>query len=83
MRGEPYPLLTLHPNTDVYHQSSCSLKEAAIVASVLSKVSVPVLHSAAALLRLASMDYTGASSFGSIVELCELTFCDRSQLVVH
>lgn len=40
-------------------QTACSLKEAAIVASVLSKVSVPVLHSAAALLRLAQMDYTG------------------------
>jgi hypothetical protein len=46
-------------------------------------VSVPVLHSAAALLRLASMDYTGASSFDLIVGLCELTLCDRSQLVVH
>jgi essential nuclear protein 1 len=38
------------------------LKEAAIVASILSKVSVPVLHSAAALLRLASMDYSGPNS---------------------
>ncbi|CAD6578164.1 MAG: snoRNA-binding rRNA-processing protein [Tremellales sp. Tagirdzhanova-0007] len=43
-------------------ESACSLKEAAIVASVLSKVSVPVLHSAAALLRLASMDYSGPNS---------------------
>lgn len=43
-------------------ESACSLKEAAIVGSVLSKVSVPVLHSAAALLRLASMDYTGPNS---------------------
>lgn len=43
-------------------ESSCSLKEAAIVASVLSKVSVPVLHSAAALMRLASMDYAGPNS---------------------
>ncbi|WWC70841.1 uncharacterized protein I206_104793 [Kwoniella pini CBS 10737] len=43
-------------------ETSCSLKEAAIVASVLSKVSVPVLHSAAALLRLASMDYSGPNS---------------------
>lgn len=42
-------------------QSSCSLKEAAVVASVLSKVSIPVLHSAAGLLRLAQMDYTGES----------------------
>lgn len=43
-------------------ESGCSLKEATIVASVLSKVSVPVLHSAAALLRLAGMDYTGPNS---------------------
>ncbi|WWC96175.1 hypothetical protein V866_003042 [Kwoniella sp. B9012] len=43
-------------------ETGCSLKEAAIVASVLSKVSVPVLHSAAALLRLASMDYSGPNS---------------------
>ncbi|KAK1925808.1 Bystin-domain-containing protein [Papiliotrema laurentii] len=43
-------------------ETACSLKEAAIVASVLSKVSVPVLHSAAALLRLASMDYSGPNS---------------------
>jgi essential nuclear protein 1 len=43
-------------------ESACSLKEAAIVGSVLTKVSVPVLHSAAALLRLASMDYSGPNS---------------------
>ncbi|KAL0255766.1 hypothetical protein I308_100573 [Cryptococcus tetragattii IND107] len=43
-------------------ETGCSLKEAAIFASVLSKVSVPVLHSAAALLRLASMDYSGPNS---------------------
>ncbi|WVF68914.1 hypothetical protein IAT40_003688 [Kwoniella sp. CBS 6097] len=43
-------------------ETGCSLKEAAIVASVLSKVSVPVLHSAAALMRLASMDYSGPNS---------------------
>ncbi|KAK8858655.1 hypothetical protein IAR55_002884 [Kwoniella newhampshirensis] len=43
-------------------ETACTLKEAAIVASVLSKVSVPVLHSAAALLRLASMDYSGPNS---------------------
>lgn len=39
-----------------------TLKEAAIIGSVLSKVSIPVLHSAAALLRLAEMEYTGPSS---------------------
>jgi essential nuclear protein 1 len=41
---------------------SCTLREAAIVASVLVKVSVPVLHSSAALLKLAEMEYTGSNS---------------------
>ncbi|KAK9711445.1 snoRNA-binding rRNA-processing protein [Basidiobolus ranarum] len=41
---------------------SCTLKEAAIFGSVLIKVSVPVLHSSAALLRLAEMEYTGPNS---------------------
>lgn len=41
---------------------SCTLKEGAIVASVLAKVSVPVLHSAAALLRLAEMEFSGPAA---------------------
>ena len=40
----------------------CTLREAAIIGSVLVKVSVPVLHSAAALLKIAEMEYTGANS---------------------
>lgn len=40
-------------------QTGCTLQEAAIVASVLAKVKVPLLHSAAALLKLAEMDYSG------------------------
>ncbi|KAI0092557.1 cell adhesion protein byn-1 [Irpex rosettiformis] len=43
-------------------QNGCTLQEAAIVASVLAKVKVPLLHSAAALLRLAEMDYSGPNS---------------------
>ncbi|KAF8845593.1 Bystin-domain-containing protein [Paxillus ammoniavirescens] len=43
-------------------ESGCSLKEAAIIASVVAKKKVPVLHSAAALLRIAQMDYTGPNS---------------------
>ena len=42
-------------------QGGCTLKEAAIVASVLTKVKVPLLHSSAALIRLAGMDYSGTS----------------------
>ncbi|KAJ3021374.1 snoRNA-binding rRNA-processing protein [Thoreauomyces humboldtii] len=41
---------------------TCTLREAAIVGSVISKVSIPVLHSAAGLLKLAEMDYSGANS---------------------
>ncbi|ORE11810.1 Bystin-domain-containing protein [Rhizopus microsporus var. microsporus] len=41
---------------------NCTLKEASILGSVLSKVSIPVLHSSAALLRLAEMEYTGPNS---------------------
>ncbi|GAA6062824.1 hypothetical protein JCM10212_002462 [Sporobolomyces blumeae] len=41
---------------------TCTLREAAILGSVLTKVSVPVLHSGAALLKLAEMDYTGPNS---------------------
>ncbi|KAK9458896.1 Bystin-domain-containing protein [Lipomyces oligophaga] len=42
---------------------SCTLREAVIVGSVLSKISIPALHSSAALLRLAEMDtYSGANS---------------------
>ncbi|KAG1863704.1 Bystin-domain-containing protein [Suillus subluteus] len=43
-------------------ENGCTLKEAAIIASVVAKKKVPVLHSAAALLRIANMDYTGPNS---------------------
>jgi len=39
-----------------------TLKEATIIASVLGKVSVPVLHSAAALYRLLALPYSGGRS---------------------
>lgn len=42
-----------------WQSGTCTLREAAILGSVLTKVSVPVLHSGAALLKLAEMDYTG------------------------
>ncbi|KAF7331751.1 hypothetical protein MKEN_00054900 [Mycena kentingensis (nom. inval.)] len=40
----------------------CTLKEAAIVASVLARTKIPVLHSSAAMLRIAEMDYSGPNS---------------------
>ena len=42
---------------------SCTLREAVIVSSVMNRVSIPVVHSAAALLRLAEMPYSGTTSF--------------------
>eukprot|EP00590_Aulacoseira_subarctica_P010365 CAMPEP_0172432236 /NCGR_PEP_ID=MMETSP1064-20121228/62166_1 /TAXON_ID=202472 /ORGANISM="Aulacoseira subarctica , Strain CCAP 1002/5" /LENGTH=451 /DNA_ID=CAMNT_0013179383 /DNA_START=48 /DNA_END=1406 /DNA_ORIENTATION=+ len=44
-------------------EGDCTLREAAIVASVLQKVSIPVHHSAVAIHKLAQMEhYTGAAS---------------------
>ncbi|CAK5276085.1 unnamed protein product [Mycena citricolor] len=40
----------------------CSLKEAAIIASVLARTKIPVLHASAALIRIAEMDYSGPNS---------------------
>eukprot|EP00158_Paraphelidium_tribonemae_P002446 Partr_v1_DN25378_c1_g1_i1_m21986 putative K14797 essential nuclear protein 1 len=42
--------------------TDCTLREAVVFGSVLSKASIPVLHSAAALMKIAQADYTGANS---------------------
>ncbi|KAI8868804.1 Bystin-domain-containing protein, partial [Ramicandelaber brevisporus] len=41
---------------------TCTLREAVILGSVLTRVSIPMLHSAGALYKLAEMDYTGPTS---------------------
>nr|CAG4649294.1 EOG090X058P [Scapholeberis mucronata]SVE93588.1 EOG090X058P [Scapholeberis mucronata] len=41
---------------------TCSLREAIIVGSVIARCSIPVLHSAAAILKLAEMHYSGSNS---------------------
>ncbi|XP_056462248.1 bystin [Gadus chalcogrammus] len=41
---------------------TCTLREAIIVGSILTKCSIPVLHSSAAMLKLAEMEYNGANS---------------------
>ena len=41
---------------------TCSLREALIISSVLAKTSIPMLHSSAALLKIAEMEYSGANS---------------------
>lgn len=40
----------------------CSLREAVIIGSIVSKTSIPMLHSAACLLKIAELPYTGANS---------------------
>ncbi|CAG8667210.1 15048_t:CDS:2 [Acaulospora morrowiae] len=52
----------LFPLCEACNSGTCTLKEAAIIGSVITKVSIPMLHSSAALLRLAEMDYTGPNS---------------------
>jgi len=42
-------------------EERCTVREALIVASVLQKVSVPMLHAAVAILKLAEMSYTPAN----------------------
>lgn len=53
MKGLLLPLL---------ESGTCTLREATIVGSVIAKNSIPILHSSAAILKIAEMDYTGANS---------------------
>merc|ERR1711939_49680 len=46
-------------------QSSCTLREAHIISSVLAKIKIPVLHSAAALLRLCELSAAQTSNVNS------------------
>ncbi|CAI0465427.1 unnamed protein product, partial [Linum tenue] len=42
---------------------TCNLREAVIVGSVIQKVTIPMLHSSVALLKLAEMEYCGTTSY--------------------
>lgn len=53
MKGILLPLL---------ESGDCTLREAIIVGSVVARNSIPILHSSAAILKIAEMDYTGANS---------------------
>ncbi|KAK9694672.1 Bystin [Popillia japonica] len=53
MKGFLLPLL---------ESGTCTLREAIIVGSIIAKSSIPILHSSAAILKIAEMDYTGANS---------------------
>lgn len=46
----------------ICESGTCTLREAVIIGSILAKNSVPMLHSAAALLKIAEMNYSGANS---------------------
>jgi len=46
----------------VCESGKATLREATIIGSVLAKVSIPVLHSSAAILKIAEMDYSGVNS---------------------
>ena len=41
---------------------NCTLRETIIIGSVLAKNSIPVLHSCAAMMKIAEMEYSGANS---------------------
>ncbi|KAJ9589097.1 hypothetical protein L9F63_017601, partial [Diploptera punctata] len=53
MKGLLLPLL---------ESGTCTLREAIIIGSVIAKNSIPILHSSAAILKIAEMDYNGANS---------------------
>uniref|UniRef100_A0A915PMV6 Bystin n=1 Tax=Setaria digitata TaxID=48799 RepID=A0A915PMV6_9BILA len=41
---------------------TCTLREATIFGSVLAKASIPMMHAAVAMLKIANMEYTGSTS---------------------
>ena len=43
-------------------EGTCTLREAVIIGSVLAKNSIPVLHSCAAMMKIAEMEYSGGNS---------------------
>ncbi|KAG5312462.1 BYST protein, partial [Acromyrmex insinuator] len=53
MKGILLPLL---------ESGTCTLREATIIGSVIANNSIPILHSSAAILKIAEIDYTGANS---------------------
>ena len=46
----------------ICESGTCTLREALIISSVLAKTSIPMLHSSAAILKIAEMDYSGGNS---------------------
>uniref|UniRef100_A0A8C5NUY8 Bystin n=1 Tax=Jaculus jaculus TaxID=51337 RepID=A0A8C5NUY8_JACJA len=46
---------------------TCTRREAIIVGSIITKCSIPVLHSSAAMLKIAKMEYSGANMLDPLV----------------
>ena len=49
---------------------NCNLREAVIMSAVISRASIPMLHSAAALLKLAEMEYSGTNRRDATMPAC-------------
>jgi len=65
---------------------TCTLREATLIGSVMRKASIPMLHAAAAMLKIAEMDYSGANSIflRVLIEKCyTLPFRVIDGLVFH
>ena len=43
----------------VFAQDGCTAREAVILGSILNKISIPMMHSGAALLKLSELEYAG------------------------
>nr|DAD44083.1 TPA_asm: hypothetical protein HUJ06_002313 [Nelumbo nucifera] len=52
---------------------TCTLREAVIIGSIIQKVSIPLLHSSAALLKIAEMEYCGTTRYSNLKPLQECT----------
>ena len=50
---------------------NCNLREAVIMSAVISRASIPMLHSAAALLKLAEMEYSGTNRHDAAMLACK------------
>ena len=49
-----------------WQAGDCSLRDAVILSSVLARTSIPVLHSSAALLKIAEMPYNGWTAVSTV-----------------
>ncbi|OMJ73612.1 hypothetical protein SteCoe_27656 [Stentor coeruleus] len=48
---------------NICNEGDCTLKEASIIGSIMAKMSIPMLHSSAALIKLCELEYSGPVSY--------------------